>query len=135
MKIKPVLWKNVKINSGLLQNRQQECLRQNRERASINTKEPTLLQGMLVFKDCGHVYYRTSSQKGDFAKRTECSQVKNIEQQQRSQIETSVNNFIGCLRAMAKNLNIEEEQKVVRLLLKDILIGKDTITINHSIPI
>ncbi|MDD5599719.1 MAG: recombinase family protein [Victivallaceae bacterium] len=228
----------------------QERLKHNKEHASRNTKEPTLLQGMLVCKDCGYAYYRTSTRtslrkiyyyrclgsddyrypdgrkcksfpiRQDYldnlvwkhvihlleneelirdeiqrrikeSKNTDLTQkqqnnlqaglnkvhngidrlldayqegmlpieelrnrignlrkkeatltkelnalkFKYIEQQRLSQIETSVSSFIGCLKERAKNLNIEEKQKVVRLLLKDILIGKDTITVNHSIPI
>ena len=35
----------------------------------------------------------------------------------------------------AETLSVIERQKIVRLLVKDILVGEDTITIRHSIPI
>jgi len=228
----------------------QERLKQNKEFASRNTKEATLLQGMLVCKDCGYAYYRTSTrtslrkiyyyrclgaddyrypdgrkctnhpirqdylddlvwqhvigllgngdliqneiqrrikesqntsltQKQQGSLQSELNKVRNgidrlldayqeemlpldelrsrigslrkkettlakelnalkfkcVEQQQFSRVETSVNGFLGCLKERAKSLNIDERQKVVRLIVKDILVGKDTITINHSIPI
>ena len=39
----------------------QERLQQNKVFASRHTKEPTLLQGMLICKVCGYAYYRTST--------------------------------------------------------------------------
>jgi site-specific DNA recombinase len=43
--------------------------------------------------------------------------------------------FLARLRSAAETLSVLERQKVVRLLVKDILIGEDAITIRHSIPI
>jgi site-specific DNA recombinase len=43
--------------------------------------------------------------------------------------------FLTRLRSSAENLSVIERQKIVRLLVKEILVGEDTITIRHSIPI
>src|SRR4051794_4366477 len=43
--------------------------------------------------------------------------------------------FLVRLRSAAETLSSIERQKIVRLLVKDILVGEDTITIRHSIPI
>src|SRR5438477_4540220 len=43
--------------------------------------------------------------------------------------------FLARLRSAAETLSVIERQKIVRLLVKDILVGEDTITIRHSIPI
>src|SRR3954469_24687187 len=43
--------------------------------------------------------------------------------------------FLARLRTAAETLSVIERQKIVRLLVKDILVGEDTITIRHSIPI
>jgi site-specific DNA recombinase len=43
--------------------------------------------------------------------------------------------FLARLRSAAETLSVMERQKIVRLLVKDILVGEDTITIRHSIPI
>src|SRR6516165_286390 len=43
--------------------------------------------------------------------------------------------FLARLRAVAETLSVIERQKIVRLLVKDVLVGEDTITIRHSIPI
>ena len=43
--------------------------------------------------------------------------------------------FLTRLRTSAENLTLMERQKLVRLLVKEILVGEDAITIRHSIPI
>jgi site-specific DNA recombinase len=42
--------------------------------------------------------------------------------------------FLARLHEAADTLSINERQRIVRLVVKDVLIGEDTITIHHSIP-
>ncbi|HVH70027.1 MAG TPA: recombinase family protein [Candidatus Dormibacteraeota bacterium] len=43
--------------------------------------------------------------------------------------------FLARLRSAAETLSVIERQRIVRLLVKEVLVGEDTITIRHSIPI
>jgi site-specific DNA recombinase len=43
--------------------------------------------------------------------------------------------FLTRLRSASESLSAMERQKIVRLLVKEILVGEDTITIRHIIPI
>ena len=43
--------------------------------------------------------------------------------------------FLARLRSAAETLSVIERQRIVRLLVKDVLVSEDTITIRHSIPI
>ena len=43
--------------------------------------------------------------------------------------------FLTRLGCAAESLSVTERQKIVPLLVKEILVGEDTITIRHSIPI
>ena len=43
--------------------------------------------------------------------------------------------FLARLRTAAETLSVTERQRIVRLVVKDVLIGDDTITIRHSIPV
>ncbi len=43
--------------------------------------------------------------------------------------------FLARLRGAADTLSITERQRIVRLVVKDVLIGDDTITTRHSIPV
>ncbi len=42
--------------------------------------------------------------------------------------------FLARLHEAADTLSINERHRIVRLVVKDVLIGEDTITIRHSIP-
>jgi site-specific DNA recombinase len=43
--------------------------------------------------------------------------------------------FLTRLRSSAETLDVHERQRIVRLLVKEVLVGDDTIIIRHSIPI
>ena len=43
--------------------------------------------------------------------------------------------FLTRLRSTAQTLDIQERQRIVRLLVRDVLVADDTIVIRHSIPI
>jgi len=58
-----------------------------------------------------------------------------LEQNQLLEVNPSRERFLQQIKASAPNLTIEEKQKIVRLLVKDIVVGPDNITINHSIPL
>ena len=43
--------------------------------------------------------------------------------------------FLARLRLAADTLDILERQRIVRLVVKEVLVGDDTIVIRHSIPV
>src|SRR5215470_15416465 len=43
--------------------------------------------------------------------------------------------FLSRLRSTAKTLDITERQRIVRLLVKEVIVSEDAITIRHSVPI
>jgi site-specific DNA recombinase len=49
-------------------------------------------------------------------------------------VET-LGDFRGRLRARADTLDVAERQKILRLLVKEVFVGRDTITVRHSIRI
>src|SRR5207247_1279563 len=52
------------------------------------------------------------------------------------QLEQSLESFMGRLRQSAQGLSVPERQKVVRLLIKDIVVEVDNrITIRHCLPL
>jgi site-specific DNA recombinase len=42
--------------------------------------------------------------------------------------------FLERLRSKAQTLDIGQRQRIMRLLVKEVIVGKDLITIKHSIP-
>jgi site-specific DNA recombinase len=51
------------------------------------------------------------------------------------QLVETLSDFCTRLRLRADTLEVTEQQKIVRLLVKEILVDRDTLTIRHSIPI
>jgi site-specific DNA recombinase len=47
----------------------------------------------------------------------------------------TLSSFLGKLRTAARTADVHQRQRIVRLLVKDVLVGDDTIVIRHSIPI
>src|SRR5260221_11431403 len=61
--------------------------------------------------------------------------VRALEDQTWIEINQSLESFVARLNQTAQKLTTAERQKIVRLLIKQIDVGKETITIHHSIPI
>ena len=51
------------------------------------------------------------------------------------QLATNIESFLEQLRSAANTLSVVERQKVLRLIVKEILIDDETVTIKHSIPL
>jgi site-specific DNA recombinase len=47
----------------------------------------------------------------------------------------TLSSFLTRLRSSADTLDIQERQRIVRLVVRDILVGDETIVIRHSIPL
>jgi len=58
-----------------------------------------------------------------------------VDQETFLRLADNIEDFLGRLRTAADTLNITERQKVLRLVVKEILVYQDTIKIRHSIPI
>lgn len=51
------------------------------------------------------------------------------------QLAETLSSFLARLRTSAQTVDVIERQRIVRLLVKEVLVSDDTITIRHSIPI
>jgi site-specific DNA recombinase len=58
-----------------------------------------------------------------------------LEKTRLTQLNASMENFLTALWQSAKTLEIVERQKIVRLVVRQIIVNGDTLTIHHSIPI
>ena len=61
--------------------------------------------------------------------------VQGMEQNRLLELNTSLDNFLAALKQSAHTLNITERQNIIRLVVKDIVVNENTITINHCIPV
>jgi len=51
------------------------------------------------------------------------------------QIEQCMESFLGRLKQSTRTMNVAERQKIIRLLVKEIVVEKDNITVRHCIPL
>jgi site-specific DNA recombinase len=58
-----------------------------------------------------------------------------VDKQTYLRIAHTTEEFLARLHTAADTLSVTERQKVLRLLVKEILVDRDTITIRHSIPV
>jgi len=59
----------------------------------------------------------------------------NADQTHCQRLAETLTGFCAQLRLRANTLKVSERQKILRLLVKETLVGKDTLIIRHSIPI
>ena len=57
-----------------------------------------------------------------------------VDQQTYLRLADNIELFLSRLRTVASELSVTEQQKVLRLLVREILVDHDTIVIRHSIP-
>ena len=62
-------------------------------------------------------------------------ETNSMEQKNYEQLYENIETFLSRMRDTAEHLTTEEKQKIIRLVVKEILVGPDTITIKHSISI
>ena len=58
-----------------------------------------------------------------------------VDQAQYLQLAETLAGFCGKLRRRADTLDVRERQQILRLLVKEVLVDTDTITLRHSIPV
>ncbi|CAN5483047.1 recombinase family protein [soil metagenome] len=62
-------------------------------------------------------------------------QLAAVDQTKYLQLAENLVGFRSKLRARAETLEVRERQQILRLVTKEVLVGSDTITLRHSIPI
>lgn len=58
-----------------------------------------------------------------------------LEESRLLEMNTSLERFMEQLRNSAENLDVLQKQKIVRLLVREVVVGRDTVTIHHSVPL
>ena len=58
-----------------------------------------------------------------------------VDQAQYLQLAETLAGFCGKLRRRADTPDVRERQQILRLLVKEVLVDTDTITLRHSIPV
>jgi site-specific DNA recombinase len=68
-------------------------------------------------------------------KELECAHWQALADEQLRQLDQSLETFLGRLKQSAQTLTVIDKQKIIRLLVKEIIVEKDAITVRHCIPL
>jgi len=74
--------------------------------------------------------------KRDSALMSELQSIKSrmVDEETHLKLVYGIGDFLSRIRQSAESLNVLDRQKILRLVVKEILVGQDTVTIKHSIP-
>ena len=61
-------------------------------------------------------------------------QTSQLNRESQLALATTVKHFLGRMREAARSLSVIERQRIVRLLVREVRVGKESVTICHSIP-
>ncbi|PYU28019.1 MAG: recombinase family protein [Acidobacteria bacterium] len=67
-------------------------------------------------------------------KELESLNLQAVEQSKLLEISISLEKFMEQLKSSAQNLDAKQKQRIVRLLVREVVVGPDTVKIYHSIP-
>jgi len=68
-------------------------------------------------------------------KELESLNLQAVEHNRLVEMNVSMERFMDQLRNSAQKLDVEQKQRIVRLLVREVVVGSDTVTIHHSIPL
>ena len=74
---------------------------------------------------------RQSAQKREL----ESLNLQSIEHNRLVEMNASIAKSTEQLRSSAQQLDVEQKQRIVRLLVREVVVGADSITIHHGIPL
>ena len=58
-----------------------------------------------------------------------------VDQDKIQKLTASLEDFLKRLEESARSLDVKEQQRILRLVVKEVLVGQDIVTIRHSIPV
>jgi site-specific DNA recombinase len=93
-------------------------------------------EGLVQLEQLRHRMPELRRQQQTVQKELEGARWKALVEEKHGQLEQSLEGFLGRLRQSAQNLSVIERQRVLRLLIKDIVVEVDNrITIRHCLPL
>jgi len=92
-------------------------------------------EGLLTLADLRRRVPELKQKIGGLEREQQNLQLRVVENQRWLELSNSMESFLGRLNESAKKMDAVEKQKVVRMVVKQITVGNDVVTIHHSIPL
>jgi site-specific DNA recombinase len=123
------------LNSSAVQQRQGQV---NRELTRLGQQMDKLLdayqEGLIALADLRKRSPEIKKKLGALEQEQQNLKVRAVEDKRWIEVSNSMESFLGRLNETAQTMTPVERQKLLRLLVKQITVGKDLITVHHSIP-
>jgi site-specific DNA recombinase len=124
------------LNSSPVQQRQDQV---KRELARLSQQMDKLLdayqEGLMTLADLRKRSPAIKMRMGALEKEQQNLILRAVEDKRWIELNNSLETFLGRLNESAQKMAPAEKQKVLRTIVKQITVGKDLITIHHSIPV
>jgi site-specific DNA recombinase len=91
-------------------------------------------EGLLDLGELRHRVPELRKRQGALERELQSLELQAVEQDRLREMSVSMERFTEQLRNSAQKLDVEQKQKIVRLLVREVVVGPDTVTIQHSIP-
>ena len=123
------------LNSSAVQQRQEQV---SRELTRLGQQMDKLLdayqEGLIALADLRKRSPEIKKKLGALEQEQQNLKVRAVEDKRWIEVSNSLETFLGRLNETAQTMTPVERQKLLRLLVKQITVGKDLITVHHSIP-
>ena len=123
------------LNSSAVQQRQEQV---SRELTRLGQQMDKLLdayqEGLIALADLRKRSPEIKKKLGALEQEQQNLKVRAVEDKRWIEVSNSMETFLGRLNETAQTMTPVERQKLLRLLVKQITVGKDLITVHHSIP-
>ena len=110
-----------------------------REQARLDTSSERLLsayqEGLVTLAQLRQRMPELQRQTRAVAAELHALELAAVDDARYIQLAETLSGFRAKLRARAETLDVRERQQILRLVVKEVLVGGDTITLRHSIPI
>ena len=123
------------LNSSAVQQRQEQV---SRELTRLGQQMDKLLdayqEGLIALADLRKRSPEIKKKLGALEQEQQNLKVRAVEDKRWIEVSNSMETFLGRLNETAQTMTPVERQKLLRMLVKQITVGKDLITVHHSIP-
>ena len=123
------------LNSSAVQQRQEQV---SRELTRLGQQMDKLLdayqEGLIALADLRKRSPEIKKKLGALEREQQDLKLRAVEDKRWIEVSNSMESFLGRLNETAQTMTPVERQKLLRLLVKQITVGKDLITVHHSIP-
>jgi len=123
-------------NADPLRRREEEL---HREQARLEKSTERLVtayqEGLVTLPQLRHRMPDLRKQAQAIESELQSLEMAAVDQAHYLQLAENLAGFCGKLRLRADTLDVRERQQILRLLVKEVLVDRDTITLRHSIPV